>query len=121
MAIFEKITDPNAKPENARIVSEDRIAGFYEVVVRTWKPQYEIWALAYGPQILGVAGALSGWYGNMYFRKKLRLKSYGFLTTYLPNTVLPFLAVHAFHSAVRKSQCVFCVSRNNGCNGLSFF
>lgn len=100
MSIFTRITEEKNAPRDGKPVSANKIAGFYDVVVSTWKPKWEIWALAYGPQILGAAGALSGWYGNMYFRKKLKLRSFGFASTYLPNTVLPFLMAQTFHQMV---------------------
>lgn len=90
------------RPKDAVVLRSDQVGAFYEVVVETWKPQHEIWALTYGPKILGVAGSLSGLYGSMYFRRKLRLttKGYGAITTYLPNLLLPFLLAQSAHMMV---------------------
>lgn len=100
MTFFQRIKHLDEKPEGAIELRRDQVVNFYDLVVSTWKPQSEIWALTFGPKILGAAGALSGMYGNMYFRKKLKLKNYGFFSTYLPNMVLPFLIVNTFHSSV---------------------
>lgn len=100
MSVFVKQNVDEKRPENAIELRREQVVNFYEIVVETWKPQSEIWALTYGPKILGVAGALSGVYGSLYFRRKLRLKNYGLFSTYLPNTVLPFLIVQSFHQMV---------------------
>lgn len=100
MAVFERVTVPGQRPADAIEVRHDQVGQFFRIVVDTWENKSEIWALAYGGKILGVAGALSGMYGNMYFRKKLRLKEFGFFTTYLPNMALPFLITSAFHESV---------------------
>lgn len=106
MSVFETKGKDGKRPENAIELRSDQVANFYEIVVETWKPQSEIWALTFGPKILGVAGALSGVYGSLYFRRKLRLKNYGLFSTYLPNTVLPFLIVQSFHQMViQYSHC----------------
>lgn len=99
MAVFERSATDD-RPSGAVVVRRDQVAAFYQVVVDTWKPQSDIWALTWGPKILGAAGAFSGWYGNVYFRKKLKLKNYGFFSMYLPNVALPFLVVNSFHSSI---------------------
>lgn len=109
MSVFIRKDRDTPTPQDAMVLRNDQVAGFYEVVVETWKPQHEIWALSYGPKVLGVAGALSGLYGSMYFRRKLRLntKGYGAVTTYLPNLVLPFLLAQSVHMLVKHIQSVF--------------
>lgn len=100
MSIFTRKEKGIQQPKDAIELRREQVTGFYEVVVETWKPQSEIWALTFGPKILGAAGALSAMYGSMYFRRKLRLKNYGVVSTYLPNAVLPFLIVTTFHTMV---------------------
>lgn len=107
MAFYRiKGQDREALPAGAVEVRTSQVAGFYNVVVETWERPSEVWALRYGPAILGAAGAFNGWYGNAYFRKKLRLKNFGFFSTYLPNMLLPFLIVQALHDSV-----IFCHSQ----------
>lgn len=108
MFIKKEVEGP--KPAGAKLVTRDQVAGFYGVLVDTWEPQSEIWGLTIGPKILGVAAGFSGLYGNMYFRRKLRLKNYGFFSTYLPNMVLPFLIVQSLHSIVKFCLLFFHVN-----------
>lgn len=100
MAVFDRVVRYGEKPPGAIEVRRDQVANFYRILVDTWDNKREIWALTYGTKILGVAGALSGMYGNIYFRRKLRLKEFGFFSTYLPNMALPFLITSAFHESV---------------------
>lgn len=99
MSVFIRADRNTPPPKDAILLRSDQLCGFYERVVETWKPQHDIWALTYGPKILGVAGSLSGMYGSMYFRRKLKLntKGYGAVTTYLPNLILPFLLAQSAH------------------------
>lgn len=101
MAFFKiKADDRMNLPAGAVEIRRDKVAGFYTVVVETWERPSEIWALRYGPMVLGAAGAFNGWYGNLYFRKKLRLKTFGFVSTYIPNIILPFLITQTLHTTV---------------------
>lgn len=100
MAVFGRMDPHTKKPPDAIELRQEQVAGFYKVVMETWEPKSEVWALSHGPMILGVGGALSGMYGNMYFRRKLRLRNFGFFSTYMPNMALPFLIVSTFHTMV---------------------
>lgn len=102
MSIFIKSDRDIERPKDAIVLRSDQVGGFYGVVVETWKPQHEIWGLTYGPKILGIAGSLSGLYGSMYFRRKLRLtsKGYGAISMYIPNLILPFLLTQSVHMMV---------------------
>lgn len=100
MSVFDQVRGPGQRPPGSIEVRHDQVREFYSIVVDTWDKKSEIWSLVYGGKILGVAGAISGMYGNMYFRRKLRLKNYGFFSTYLPNMALPFIAASTFHEAV---------------------
>lgn len=110
MSFFIRKDEEGNVPKDAIPIKRDNVCGFYQVVVDTWKPKSEIWALTFGPSILGVAGALSGVYGSMYFRRKLRLRHYGIFSTYLPNAVLPFLLVQSFHQMVSHYLVYFTFS-----------
>lgn len=100
MSLFGQVRELSQVPAGSKVINADKLAGFYEIAVRTWKPQTDVWALKYGPYMLGLAGSMSAWYGSIYFRKKLRLRNYGFATMYLSNMVLPFLIVNAMQFAV---------------------
>lgn len=109
MSVFIKKERDTPIPKDAIPLRSDQICGFYERVVETWEPQREIWALTYGPKILGIAGSLSGLYGSMYFRRKLRLtsKGYGAITTYIPNLILPFLLAQSAHMMVNIQSSAY--------------
>lgn len=101
-----KINDHHSLPSGAIEVPPEKVVGFYQIVIETWERPADIWALKYGPMILGAAGAFNGWYGNLYFRKRLKLRSYGFVSTYIPNIILPFVIVQSLHSMV----CIYAVA-----------
>lgn len=103
MALFVR-SDLQNRPSNTIEVRPDQVSSFYQILVETWKPTTDIWALTFGSKILGLAAAGSGIYGNMYFRRKLRLKNYGLFSTYLPNALLPFLIVNVAHTTVSFRQ-----------------
>lgn len=106
MSIFGQVKDLSHVPAGGRVINADKLAGFYDIAVQTWKPQSDVWALKYGSFILGLAGSMSAWYGSVYFRKKLRLRNYGFATMYLSNMALPFLIVNAMQSTVGSIQSI---------------
>lgn len=109
MSIFGQVQDISQAPAGSKIISGDKLAGFYDIAVRTWKPQSEVWALKNGPYVLGLAGSMSAWYGSIYFRKTLRLRNYGFATMYLANMTLPFLIVSAVQTSVGSIHFSFLI------------
>lgn len=110
MSVFLKKDADTQKPKDSILLRKDQVSAFYELVVEGWENKNEIWALTHGPKILGAAGALSGLYGSMYFRRKLRLKHYGAVSMYLPNLILPYLLTHSVHMLVSclVNRCVWC-------------
>lgn len=106
MSIFGTVKDLSQAPAGSKIINADRLATFYEIAVRTWKPQSEVWALKYGSYVLGFAGSMSAWYGSVYFRRKLRLRNHGFVSMYLPNMGLPFLIINAMQSTVGSIKSI---------------
>lgn len=87
-------------PEGAIRIPEEKVVQLYSNLVEEWQPKSDVWALAYGPEGLGVLAAMSGFHVNWYFRRALSLKRVGFFSTYLPNTVFPMLIVNAIHPIV---------------------
>lgn len=71
------------------------------------------WPLHYGHGILGACSALSGMYVNSYFRSRLRLHTYGRVSSYLPVVALPALMSALFHQQVKqfaKLHGMFCIT-----------
>lgn len=100
MTKFISIADTDKLPEGARTISVNQVEVFYSKLVERWKPKSEIWALAFGANALGVLAAASGFHVNWHFRRILLLKKHGFFSTYLPNTIIPLVAVSAYHPMV---------------------
>lgn len=100
MSIFGQVRDPGQIPIGSKLINTDKLSEFYDIAVRTWEPQTDVLALKYGSYVLGLAGSASAWYGSVYFRKRLRLNNYGFVTMYLSNMSLPLLIVNAIHTTV---------------------
>jgi hypothetical protein len=61
------------------------------------------WPFHYGNGIIGACSALSGIYINSYFRSRLRLHTYGRLSSYLPVVALPAMMSALFHQQVQCS------------------
>lgn len=89
-------------PDDARELTATQVADFYSIVIDTWKKPFEIWALNFAPHIIGGASAVTGFYFNMYFRKKLTLRRYGYVATYLPNVAIPFVTTVSSHKMVNQ-------------------
>lgn len=73
------------------------------------------WSLHYGYGILGACSALSGMYVNNYFRSRLRLHTYGRVSSYLPVVALPALMSALFHQQVKqfvKLHGMFCMTNS---------
>lgn len=103
MTKFISYVDTDKIPEGAKTISAEHVEAFYAKLVERWKPQSEIWALAFGANVLGVLAAASGFHINWYFRRRLLLKNHGFFSTYLPNTVIPMVVVSALQPTVSLS------------------
>lgn len=106
MSIFGQVRELSQVPAGGKIITEDQLAQFYEIAVQTWTPKTDVWALLYGPYMLGAAGSMSAWYGSVYFRKKLRLRNFGFATMYLSNLALPILIVSALQTSVGSMKFI---------------
>lgn len=90
----------NELPKGGRELTEKQVAQFYTIVVETWEKPFEIWALKFAPHFIGGASALTGLYLNRYFRKRLSLQKYGFISTYLPNIAIPYMTTASVHQTV---------------------
>ncbi|XP_033611178.1 uncharacterized protein LOC111873951 isoform X3 [Cryptotermes secundus] len=114
-------------PQGTIQLTEEEAKEYQYRVIFGWTPQREVWPLHYGYGILGACSALSGMYINNYFRSRLRLHTYGRVSSYLPVIALPALMSALFHqqssyhlfgkqkneySPTRKprttTQCLFC-------------
>jgi len=62
------------------------------------------WPLLYGRPILATAAACTGFYINLRFRKKLRLRDYGGLPTIVSLTAVPTAMTGLFYSEVQSAN-----------------
>lgn len=89
MTSFIQYGDHGKIPEGAKELNSDQLLEFLGKAISTWEPYEDIWALRFGPGIIGAASAATGIWLNYTFRRKLRLGIYGQFTTYFPIAVLP--------------------------------
>ncbi|XP_021923068.1 uncharacterized protein LOC110831410 isoform X2 [Zootermopsis nevadensis] len=103
-------------PQGAIHLSEKEAREYQFRVIYGWKPERDVWPFHYGYAILGSCSALSGVYINGHFRNRLRLHSYGRLSSYLPIVVLPTIMTALFHQEavssdiiLQKTVCPLCI------------
>lgn len=91
---------PREIPAGARILTGNEVLDVTHYVVKKWKPQSDMWSLNWGSCLLGGLAAASGLQINYYFRKRLRLKGVGLLSTFVPCLVFPFGYAYKLHQMV---------------------
>ncbi|XP_055382565.1 uncharacterized protein LOC129612812 [Condylostylus longicornis] len=103
-------------PEDAVIISQEQAYNYQLKLIHNWDKLSEVWALRFGPGVLGAIGGLSGIYINKHFRTKLKLGNYGKFSTYLPIVILPALFSTINHKvSIQKSiilqseMCPVCI------------
>ncbi|GAB1861175.1 Transmembrane protein 126A [Camponotus japonicus] len=85
-------------PKDAVLLSKYEALNHQTKFYRNWKPQSDVWPLLYGRPILATAAACTGFYINLRFRKKLRLRDYGWLPTIVSLTAVPTAMTGLFYS-----------------------
>lgn len=91
---------PEEIPKGSRILSGSEILDFTRHVIDKWQPNSEMWPLNWGSHFLGALATVSGLQVNYYFRKRLRLKGVGLLSTFIPCMVFPYGFVYKLHQKV---------------------
>ncbi|CAG9785396.1 unnamed protein product [Diatraea saccharalis] len=84
-------------PKDAVRLDEEEAIKYAWEFVGEWKPVSDIWALLYGPGVLGGVNAISGVFINNHFRNKLKLGQYGFFSSVIPVSVIPGILTPLFH------------------------
>ncbi|XP_066257022.1 uncharacterized protein [Euwallacea similis] len=87
-------------PEDAIILSETDALKHQMNIIKKWDKSSEVFALRYGPYILGAGALLCGAFFNNYFRRKFLLGHYGVLASYFPVCFVPGAASTILHSEV---------------------
>uniref|UniRef100_U5EFQ6 Putative conserved plasma membrane protein n=1 Tax=Corethrella appendiculata TaxID=1370023 RepID=U5EFQ6_9DIPT len=87
---------------------------FYDLIVN-WDNSRDVWPLRFAGPILGISTTVTSLYVNSHYRVKLKLGSYGRLSSYLPIVVLPSIMSIVSHSGfiqprviLQKDPCTVC-------------
>ncbi|GFG36454.1 hypothetical protein Cfor_11477 [Coptotermes formosanus] len=102
-------------PEGGMYLTKQEAKEYQYRVLFGWEPQRDVWPFRYGFGILSACSALSGLYINSYFRNRLRLHSYGRVSSYLPLVVLPSIMSALFHheavttNVILQDVCPLCL------------
>ncbi|KAK7071433.1 hypothetical protein SK128_024690 [Halocaridina rubra] len=104
---------------------QDTFLEAYEMLM-DWKPTRDVFAFRYFGFFTGGIGSLSGFYLNNFYRKAVKLRGQVFISTLLPNVVLPGLVgIILHHQFVQRPlilqtfQCPVCIELRAGV--LQFF
>ncbi|CAH2991424.1 unnamed protein product [Chilo suppressalis] len=84
-------------PKDAVLLTEEDAIKYAWDFVDGWKTPSDVWALRFGPFILGGINAISGLIINNHFRNKLKLGPYGFLSSAIPISLMPGILTPLFH------------------------
>jgi len=84
-------------PQDCKSISKRDVELAFVNCVSEWDDWTEVKFLRHGGDALGAVGGATGFYFNRYYRQKLKLGNYGFLSTYLPIIVLPAFMTVAYH------------------------
>uniref|UniRef100_A0A023EJT0 Putative secreted protein n=1 Tax=Aedes albopictus TaxID=7160 RepID=A0A023EJT0_AEDAL len=108
-------------PEDAVRLNEKDALIYFMKLVDGWPDKWEIWPLAFTPGILGASTVMSSIYINSHYRGKLKLGTYGRLSSYIPAVILPALMTTFFHKfyvvpevVLNTRQCPVCVQTKAG-------
>ncbi|XP_062540021.1 uncharacterized protein LOC134207947 [Armigeres subalbatus] len=108
-------------PEDAVLLDERQALLYFMKLVEKWPDKWDVWAMKYTPGILGVTTVVSSIYINNHYRTKLKLGTYGRLSSYIPAVVLPAIMTTFFHRVyvvpdivLGKHQCPVCVQTRAG-------
>ncbi|KAJ4438567.1 hypothetical protein ANN_14514, partial [Periplaneta americana] len=88
-------------PEGSLRLSEEEAIQYQLKLINGWEPKSDVWPFHFGFGILGAGSALSAMYINSHFRSRLRLHTYGRMSTYLPIVILPSMLSALFHHVVQ--------------------
>uniref|UniRef100_A0A182PL12 Transmembrane protein 126A n=1 Tax=Anopheles epiroticus TaxID=199890 RepID=A0A182PL12_9DIPT len=101
-------------PKDAVLLSEEEAIQYFLKLVQNWENKSEVWPIIYTPGLLGAGTVCTGFFINNYYRRALKLGSYGRLSSYLPAVALPAIMATFFHSTfvlpdivLRKEPCPF--------------
>uniref|UniRef100_A0A1Q3FA13 Putative conserved plasma membrane protein n=1 Tax=Culex tarsalis TaxID=7177 RepID=A0A1Q3FA13_CULTA len=108
-------------PKDAVKLTEEQALVYFGKIIEGWENRSDVWALIYTPGILGSATVASSIYINSHYRARLKLGTYGRLSSYLPAVVLPAIMTTFFHKAfivpdviLNRTGCPVCTQTRAG-------
>ncbi|XP_018578643.1 uncharacterized protein LOC108916823 [Anoplophora glabripennis] len=104
-------------PQDAVVLSKEQALKYHYAILNNWKSESDIFAYKYGSVFLGVSTMLVGGYINNHFRRKLKLFSYGRISSYLPICAAPATMCFFLHHEVvlkdlvllQQNHCPICM------------
>ncbi|XP_049868091.1 uncharacterized protein LOC126368229 [Pectinophora gossypiella] len=100
-------------PEDAVILDELEATSYMWDLVTDWANPKDTWALRYAPGVLGGISAVSGLLINNHYRTKLKLGTYGYMSSVIPISVMPALMTALFHRHVISTGML--LMKNEAC------
>ncbi|KAI5632366.1 hypothetical protein NE865_14124 [Phthorimaea operculella] len=100
-------------PKDAVVMDELEATSYVWDIVTNWENTSDTWALRYTPAILGGLSAISGMLINKHYRFKLKLGTYGYLSSVIPISVMPGLLTALFHRHLISTQML--LMKNDVC------
>ncbi|XP_026752500.2 uncharacterized protein LOC113512782 [Galleria mellonella] len=115
-------------PEDAVVLDEVEATTYIWDLVDKWNSISDVWALRYGPSVLGGVNAFAGILINRHYRNKLKLGTYGFYSSVIPITLMPGLMTTLFHRhlitsdmlLMKRDMCPICYEVRSAAIQLSF-
>ncbi|XP_012276547.1 uncharacterized protein LOC105697637 [Orussus abietinus] len=103
-------------PEDAVKLTYDEALKYQWEQITNWKPRKDVWAFRYGIHILSGTTAMTGMYINKYYRQKLKLRTQGYVSSFLPTMIIPaaignflYLEFVSNDLILRTTECPVCV------------
>ncbi|KAG7306307.1 hypothetical protein JYU34_008912 [Plutella xylostella] len=109
-------------PKDAVVVDEFEAASYAWDLISEWEPASDTWALRYSIGVLGGLSSVSGMIINNHFRKKLKLGTYGHMSSLIPVSLLPGIFTALFHRhsvsthmlLMKAETCPLCYELRSG-------
>ncbi|XP_004924720.1 uncharacterized protein LOC114248754 [Bombyx mandarina] len=100
-------------PKDAVTLDELEATNYAWDIVNNWNNKLDIWALRYGPVILGACSAIGGVIINRQYRMKLKIGHYGYLSSVIPISVMPGMLTVIYHRQIISTDLL--LLKNEGC------
>ncbi|XP_065170438.1 uncharacterized protein [Atheta coriaria] len=102
-------------PTDAVRLSKEEAVDYQIKLMHDWSEWKDVFFFKYGAGFLGGASAAVGIYLNDYYRRKLKLRSYGSVSSFLASSLIPTSLTLVFHyglivpHVILKDTCAVCI------------